>query len=58
VIFQESGLDVNLFVTTEQFLRAATRPAYSVPGHDALRRAGFAPLRHWREALSDFMQRE
>lgn len=29
--------------------RPAPRPAYSVLGHDALERAGVAPIGHWRE---------
>jgi len=37
--------------TSDQFVRPAPRPAYSVLGHDAWRRAGMAPLPHWRESL-------
>ncbi|MBW5448496.1 dTDP-4-dehydrorhamnose reductase [Cohnella sp. CFH 77786] len=55
-IFEESGIQVELLpCTTEEFPRPAPRPAYSVLGHDAMIRAGFAPLRHWREALRDFL---
>ncbi len=35
--------------TSEAFVRPAPRPAYSVLGHDALRRAGVEPIGDWRE---------
>lgn len=57
-IFEEAGimsLDV-LPCTTEQFPRPAPRPAYSVLGQQALRISGFAPLRHWRDALREYMR--
>jgi len=41
--------------TTAQFPRPAPRPAYSVLGHDAVRRAGFSPFRHWRQALQEYL---
>ncbi|MFC4303457.1 dTDP-4-dehydrorhamnose reductase [Cohnella boryungensis] len=58
-IFREAGITdvVVLPCTTEQFPRPAPRPAYSVLGGDALLAAGFAPLRHWRKALRDFLSR-
>ena len=36
-------------VTTEQFPRPAPRPAYSVLGHEALRRISIAPIGNWCE---------
>lgn len=58
-IFEESGLKVDLApCSTEQFPRPAPRPKYSVLAHDALARAGFSPMRPWRDALRDYLQRE
>jgi dTDP-4-dehydrorhamnose reductase len=57
-IFEQSGMDVELVpCSTDQLVRPAPRPAYSVLGHEAMNRAGFAPLRHWREALIEYLQR-
>lgn len=41
--------------TTEQFPRPAPRPRYSVMEPLAIRVNGFSPIRHWREALSEFI---
>ncbi|MFC5401768.1 dTDP-4-dehydrorhamnose reductase [Cohnella soli] len=59
-IFEEAGMhEVNVSpCTTEQYPRPASRPAYSVLGNDALIAAGLQPLRHWRDALKHFMERE
>jgi dTDP-4-dehydrorhamnose reductase len=55
-IFETRKIGVEVVpCTTEEFPRPAPRPKYSVLGHDAMVRAGFAPLRHWREALREFM---
>jgi dTDP-4-dehydrorhamnose reductase len=35
--------------TSDQFVRPAPRPAYSVLGHDALHRAGVEPIGDWRD---------
>lgn len=35
--------------TSDTFPRPASRPAYSVLGHDALRAAGVEPIGHWAE---------
>jgi dTDP-4-dehydrorhamnose reductase len=46
-----AGLDPETVrpTTSEAFVRPAPRPAYSVLGHDALRRAGVEPIGDWRE---------
>jgi dTDP-4-dehydrorhamnose reductase len=55
-IFEESGIRANVEpCATSEFPRPAPRPAYSVLGHDAMIREGFAPLRNWRDALRDFL---
>ncbi|MFD2339570.1 dTDP-4-dehydrorhamnose reductase [Clavibacter tessellarius] len=54
-VFAAAGLDPARVLPTDSasFVRPAPRPAYSVLGHDAWSRVGLAPLRDWREALSD-----
>jgi dTDP-4-dehydrorhamnose reductase len=39
--------------TSAAFVRPAPRPAYSVLGHDRWHGAGIAPIRDWREALTE-----
>lgn len=39
--------------TSASFVRPAPRPAYSVLGHDRWKDAGLAPMRPWREALTE-----
>jgi dTDP-4-dehydrorhamnose reductase len=53
-IFSELGLDPARVkpTTTDAFPRPAPRPAYSVLGHEAWRRAGLAPMPSWQEALT------
>jgi len=45
-----TGLDPEIVrpTTSEAFVRPAPRPAYSVLGHDALRKAGVEPIGDWR----------
>lgn len=54
-VFAEAGLDPARVLPTDSstFVRPAPRPAYSVLGHDAWASAGLAPMRDWREALTD-----
>ncbi|EHQ64130.1 spore coat polysaccharide biosynthesis protein spsK [Paenibacillus dendritiformis C454] len=55
-IFAAKNLNVNVVpCTTEQFPRLALRPKYSVLEPMAIRTNGFAPFRHWKEALHDFL---
>ena len=57
-IFADSGLDhvVVEAVTTAEFGDPIPRPAYSVLDNQSRLVAGFAELRHWREALSAYLR--
>jgi len=44
-------------VTSEQFVRPAPRPAYSVLGHQRWADEGMPAMRDWREAIADAMER-
>lgn len=56
-IFEEAGLDAERVRPTksETIRRPAPRPKSSVLENFALARSGTGALRHWREALTDFM---
>ena len=58
-VFEVAGLDPNRVkpTTSDQFVRPAPRPAYSVLGHDHWNQAGLPPLRDWRLALIEASQR-
>lgn len=56
-IFALKGLDTEVEpVPTEHYPRPARRPRYSVLDPMAIRAEGFAPMRHWRDALKDFIR--
>ncbi|QEO13545.1 dTDP-4-dehydrorhamnose reductase [Agromyces intestinalis] len=52
-VLEAAGLDPDRITPTDSaaFVRPAPRPAYSVLGHDAWRRAGLEPIRDWHSAL-------
>lgn len=58
-IFQLTGADPArvLAVTSEQFVRPAPRPAYSVLGHQHWAEVGLSEMRDWREAIAEAMER-
>jgi len=53
-IFRLIGADPDrvLAVTSEQFVRPAPRPAYSVLGHDRWSQVGLPEMRGWQQALA------
>lgn len=58
-IFEESGMQVSTDpCTTAEFPRPAPRPAFSVLDHSALRTNGLTPMRHWRDALRDYLAKQ
>jgi dTDP-4-dehydrorhamnose reductase len=54
-IFSEAGLDPRRVLPTDSstYPQRATRPAYSVLGHDGWASVGLAPMRNWADALAD-----
>ncbi|MGG2198133.1 MULTISPECIES: dTDP-4-dehydrorhamnose reductase [Paenibacillus] len=55
-IFELRGMNTKVQpCTTEEFPRPAKRPQYSVMDHLYLRINGFNDLRHWKEALKEFL---
>ncbi len=54
-IFRLIGADPQrvIAVTSEEFIRPAPRPAYSVLGHDKWAQAGIPGMRDWREAIAE-----
>jgi dTDP-4-dehydrorhamnose reductase len=56
-IFRLAGKDVKTVpITSEEFVRPAKRPQYSVLDHMSLRLSGFPAMRHWKEGLQDFIR--
>lgn len=56
-IFKEANLDVTLTpCKSKDYIQQAQRPAYSVLDNMALRINGFQELRHWKEALKEYIQ--
>jgi dTDP-4-dehydrorhamnose reductase len=56
-IIEEAGLNTRVVpITTEQFPRPASRPAFSVMDCSSIRMNGFKELRNWRDALGQFMR--
>jgi dTDP-4-dehydrorhamnose reductase len=56
-VFAEAGLDPGRVrpTTSNRFPRPASRPSYSVLGHDAWSGTGVAPLPDWRAMLTEAM---
>jgi dTDP-4-dehydrorhamnose reductase len=55
-IFKLAGLSPNISSTTsEAFASKAKRPGYSVLDNKNLRSIGLKDLRHWKEALADYI---
>ena len=59
-ILKEAGFDSDLIipVTTKEYGSSCPRPLYSVMDQNALLKEGIKPLRHWKEALKEFLRRE
>jgi dTDP-4-dehydrorhamnose reductase len=56
-IFEENGKKIQVVAcTTAEFPRPASRPAYSVMEHEAIRTNGLQDLPPWREALRHFLK--
>lgn len=53
-VLAENGIDPDRITPADSsaFTRPAPRPSFSVLGHEGWLRAGLAPMRDWREALS------
>lgn len=53
-IFEHIGADRNrvLPISSEEFVRPAPRPAYSVLGHEKWKQANLEPIRDWESALT------
>ncbi len=55
-IFEFAGLTPDVApVTSDAFQTAARRPTYSVMDNAAYRALGFPDMRHWRDALRDYV---
>ncbi|MEW9672165.1 dTDP-4-dehydrorhamnose reductase [Ammoniphilus sp. 3BR4] len=57
VIFEETQKAIRVVpIKTGDFPRPAIRPAFSVLDHMSIRLNDFSGLRHWKEALKDFLK--
>ena len=55
--FELAKVDVELRpVKSHEFPTKAKRPPYSVLENRNLKRIGLTPLRHWKEALKDYLR--
>ena len=58
-IFELKGIDIKVNkVTSEEFIRPAKRPKYSVLDNFMLKLYGLNSFRHWEEALRDYLEIE
>lgn len=58
-IFELQGIDIKVNkVTSEEFVRPAKRPKYSVLDNFMLKLYGLNSFRHWEEALKDYLDGE
>jgi dTDP-4-dehydrorhamnose reductase len=58
-IFQLAGLECRVeSVTSAEYGAPARRPLYSTLSNEKAHAAGVTPLRHWREALAEFIAAE
>jgi dTDP-4-dehydrorhamnose reductase len=56
-IFEAAGLRPEVHpVSSDQFRAKARRPSYSVLDNHCFRAAGFRDMRHWREAVGEYVQ--
>lgn len=55
-IFEIAGVECEVEgITTQEYGAAAARPKYSTLSNEKAHRAGVVPLRHWKEALREFL---
>lgn len=59
-ILEEAGIDPSkvVAVPAERYVTPAPRPAYSALGDDALVAAGIPRMRHWRDALREYIHQD
>lgn len=58
-IFELMNIDIEVEkVTSEQFVRPAKRPAYSILDNFMLRLRGLDTFRHWEESLKEYLQED
>lgn len=58
-IFELRGIDITVNkVTSQEFIRPAKRPTYSVLDNFMLKLYGLNSFRHWEEALVDYLAQE